>query len=250
MNFYPKSLFFDAETGGAAGGTPAPDAGVPAGAPPNTPTGGGQEPGEAPPSEIRLTTTQLSERLERAKGSAKLELAKTLGFDSLEAMQSAIKAGQDAVKDKMSEAERTAAALKAAQDAAAEARTQLEAATKAANAEKIRSAAVELMAGKFAKPGSAFKLLDLAGVEVQADGTVKGLKDAVDRLAQDEPWTLAVAAPPKLAPKTGPTNPENGGAPSGETDDDRRQRYFGTGPGAGGFFRGSGVKPAVEKKPK
>jgi hypothetical protein len=250
---FRRAFSFEGESGGAGGGTPPASPPEPAPAPTGggTPGQGAEEGGT--PAEIKLTSAQLSERLDRAKGSERTTLLKSLGFENLEAAQAAIKAGQEALQAKMSAEEKQAALLKAAQDRATELEKQAQQATQQASQALMQSEAMGLMAGRFASPKAAFKLLDLSGVERQSDGTFKGLSEAVEKLAKDEPWTLAAQTTTKTkvaAPPIGPTNPEGGDGKQTETDDDRRKRYFGAGAGSGGFFGGGGVKPAVEKRPK
>ena len=94
------------------------------------------------------------------------------------------------------------------------------------------------MAGRFANPKAAIKLLDLTGVKIQ-DGAVTGLAEAVEKLATAEPWTLA--QPARKSPQPFTTNPPEGGDPAKESYEEKRQRFFG-GAGAGDFFKGGGVR--------
>lgn len=196
-----------------------------------------------------MTSAQLADRLSRARNTERVELAKSLGFDTVEALQTAVKAGEDARKAQMSEQERQAAALKEAQERATTLQAQLAKADADRTQTVIRAQAIEIMAGKFAKPGTAFKLLDLSGVKLESDGTVSGLNEAVDKLAKDEPWTLAATtstSKTEVTPRT-ITDPQGDGTPK-ENDDDKRRRYFGGG-ASGDFFKGGGVKQAEAKRP-
>lgn len=59
-------------------------------------------------------------------------------------------------------------------------------------------------------PDDAFHLADLSNVEVGQDGTVKGVKEAIDALVAAKPYLTSKQAPARTAPPVGATNP---GAP-------------------------------------
>jgi heme-binding NEAT domain protein len=60
---------------------------------------------------VSLTTAALNERLSRAKGKERKELLESLGVESIEEAQNAIKAARQAELDKLSETERLTAEL-------------------------------------------------------------------------------------------------------------------------------------------
>lgn len=256
---WPKHFFtFDADDGGAGGGgneTPpaAPETPAPA-APavlqsPVVETPAVETPVETP-AVIKMTPAQLDERLKRAKGGERESLAKSLGFDGVEALQAAVEAGKNALEAQRAaeEAQKTAEQRQAeALSKALEKAQALERKAAEATAERdrvaIRAAAVEKMAGKFIDPGAAFVLLDKSQLKLDGE-EVSGLDDAIRALETKHPWTLASKAEPqarKIEPKVTP-NPEGGPAASKESDADRRARYFGDGVQSG-FFRGGGVRP-------
>lgn len=210
-------------------------------APEKDPTGG-DKPGQNGGSgkqPVSLSTEQLNERLERARGAERTALLKELGVEKLEDLQTAVRELAELKKQAMSESERQAAELKAAQEKASRLEAEVSTEKAARQAALIRSEAMSLMAGRFANPGTAFKLLDLASVKILDDGSVEGLQAAVEKLSKDEPWTLARPGSGKGAASIGPTNAEAGAGKEGEAE--RRQRYFGTQRG-GGFFEGGGLK--------
>lgn len=248
MRTLRERLFdLDAETGAGGGGDAKPPAAPPV--PPSVdPTAGGDAAGKDG-GKIEMTSAQLADRLSRARNTERADLAKSLGFDTVEALQTAVKAGEEARKAQMSEQERQAAVLKEAQERATTLQAQLAQADAARTETVIRAQAIEIMAGKFTKPGTAFKLLDLSGVKLESDGTVSGLTEAVDKLAKDEPWTLSATpgtSKQEVTPRT-IADPQGDGTPK-ENEDEKRRRYFGVGIG-GDFFKGGGVKPAVVKRP-
>lgn len=240
-------LLFDADDGGAgAMAVQTADTGI-AATPPANDAAAPEGSGGAQNERIAMTPAQLSDRLERARGAERAALVKSLGFDSLEALQDAIRAGTQALEAQKTEAERQAEALRQA----TERLQQLETVAQNAQAERerllIRSAAVEKMAGRFIDPGAAYRLLDLSRVVVDGE-KVNGLDDAIEALAKQYPWTL-VSARKEIAPRIGATNPDGTPVQTKESDAEKRARYFGGG-GNSGFFSGGGVKPVSEKKPK
>ena len=232
-------MFFDADKGGGGAGAPTGD---PAAA--ITPTGGAlpgsSQPGTQPTGsqplptveEIKLSPAQLSERLERAR----LATLKQFGFEDPEALKKALAAGQAALDAQKTDAERQAEAIKLAQE-----RTKVleaQASQLAAQAEQsaLQVEALGMMAGRFANPKAALKLLELGGVKKAENGSYTGLKEAIEKLATDEPWTLAMPAAKPVAPPIGRTNPEGDGKKV-TTDEERRDRYFGSFGAGGEFFR-------------
>lgn len=235
--------FFREKDDGAGGQPPAAPATPPA--PP--PTSGGtpemEKDGKAVGDEIKMSPAALKERLERAENSAQATLAKTLGYESVEAMKASVKDGQKALREKLTEQERIKADLDAAQKLTTEANERATRAETQATQARLEAEALSLMAGKFANPRAALKLMDLTSVTL-TDPKFPGLSEAVEKLAKDEPWTLAPTTPAgkkPMVPNLGPTNPESNGKPA-KTDEDRRKRYFGGGVQNSGFFQGGGIK--------
>jgi len=253
FNLLEPVTFFDADKGGGSG-APAPT-GESAAA--NTPTGGGTTPGNSSPAgtqpagsqppptiveEIKLTPAQLSERLERARAS----LLKQFGFEDPETLKKALQDGKTALDAQKTDAERQAETLKQMQTRAQELEAQATQLTAQAEQAALQVEALGLMSGRFANPKAALKLLNLEGIKKAENGSYTGLKEAIEKLATEEPWTLAKPASKPVAPPIGITNPEGDGKRI-VTDEERRQRYFG-GYGAGQEFftpkpQGPGIKP-------
>lgn len=240
--------FFREKDDGAGGLPPASPATPPA--PP--PTSGGapemEKDGARAGDEIKMSPAALKERLERAEKSAQATLAKALGYDSVEAMQAAVPEGQKALREKLTEQERIQADLAAAQKLTTEANERATRAEQQATQARLEAEALSLMAGKFANPRAALKLMDLTSVTL-TDPKFPGLAAAIEKLAQDEPWTLlqtTTTGKKPMVPNLGPTNPESNGKPA-KTDEDRRKRYFGGGVQDSGFFQGGGIKTGPGK---
>lgn len=264
----PKKMFvFDADDGGGSGGNGEPVVTTEQPKPPvetevetqaQTPPGGdttGGKPTEAPQSDggrISMTPKQMADRLERAKSGEREALAKTLGFESVEALQATVEAGKKALDAQKTAEERQAEELKKATDRSAALERQMLEAQQERDRIAVRAAVVEKMAGKFIDPGAAFRLLDTSNLKLADGGVVDGLDDAIADLAQRYPWTLVSKAEPeqkKIQPRV-VTNPDGGPIVPKENDADRRQRYFGEGVQVG-FFKGGGVKEtSVRTNPK
>lgn len=246
--FIPK-FFFREKDDGAGGAPPATDPATPPATPPTSgadevPAGTLPKDGKGTGEEIRFTPSALKERLDRAQNTAKAELAKSLGFETVEAMQTAVEEGQKAIREKMTEQERIQADLVAEREKTQVATARAEQLAQEATQAKLEAAALGLMAGKFADPKLALRLVNMKDVDL-TDPTFKGLETAINQLAETAPWTLIQNAGNgqrrTLAPPLGSTNPETSGKKAGKTDDELRQKYFGGGVKESSFFKGGGV---------
>jgi hypothetical protein len=167
---------------------------------------------------------------------------KELGFDSREALQKALEEGKTALDARKTAEEKQAETLKQAQERAQALEAQAKQAVTQAEQASLALEAIGQMAGRFANPRAAMKLLDLSNVKRGDDGSYTGLKEAIEKLATDEPWTLAQPQQAKrpVAPAIGATNPE-GDQSKATSDADRRARYFGNLGGGQDFFAGGGL---------
>lgn len=241
MNTFGDVRFnYSPDSGGADGGgeLPPTDEGQQSGNPPAEPV---VEPvkSETKADEIKLNSVQLKERLDRAQTAAQEKLIKELGFASAKEIKAAITAGKTALDAQKTEAEKQAELLKQLQERGEDLERRAKEADDRAQAALMQSEALSLMAGRFANPKAAMKLLDMTDVNLQ-DGVITGLKEAVEKLAEAEPWTLAQQRRTPNSPLT--ANPKNDGDPAKETDAEKRSRYFGNIGGGADFFKGGGVK--------
>lgn len=240
-----KRVYYDADKGTGGGATdpepvvePKTDPKVEPKAEPKKDLTGGVKPGGD--GQIQMSSEQLSERLERAKNAERAALLKELGFDNLDAVKTAAAELAELKKASMTDKERTEAELANARSLAEQEKARADAADRARHEALVRSEAMVLMTGRFANPTTAIRLLDLSAVKVGEDGQVSGMKEAVEKLAQDEPWALSQTNGKKVLNPVGPTNTEAGKkALTGDVE--RKTKYFG-GSGASDFFAGGGVK--------
>lgn len=205
-------------------------------------------PDQQPPSKDDLRPAQglPQSKVDALVGQARLEgksaeraaLLKELGVTDLEAAQKLLKDADELRKSQMTETERLKTDKEAAEKAAADARAVAERATAEAQAALLRAAVVSRASGRFANPEAAFKLVDLSKVQAK-DGQFEGIDEALNALAEKEPWTLTPKGP--AATKLGATN--SGGKPATRTDEDRRAEYFGGGRKKVFFEEGGVVLP-------
>src|SRR5690606_4565556 len=154
-------------------------------------TAGGQGQGqkiEFTPEQQAHIDALIAQRLSRAeKTAAKRALearAKELGFESVEAMEAALKAAKEAQDAQKTEAEKLREALEAETPRAAQA-------TERAKLALIKAAfTAEAVAANLVNVDDAFKLADLSEVDVSEDGTVTGVKEAVEVLVKEKPYLV------------------------------------------------------------
>lgn len=165
--------------------------------------------GDQQSNESAITFPDEKSFMARVGREAKKQLesqAKEMGFESVEAMQAALKAAKDADEQKKSDLEKEKEArAKAERDAAT--------AKERANQTLIR-AEFKILAKEAGavNPDSAFKLADLAEVAVDDDGNVTGVDEAVKALQKSDPYLFGKA---QGGPVGNPSNP-GGGNPAPE----------------------------------
>lgn len=91
----------------------------------------------------------------------------------------------------------------------------------------------------FADPDDAYGLLDLSTLTLNEDGKVEGLEDALKKLGKAKPYLL------RATPTFSPTNVGRG-AETGETDEHKRARLYGTGEAPFGQHGGGVYMPKLE----
>lgn len=142
----------------------------------------------------------LKERLDREK-SKQAETA-----DRLKKLEEYEAAEEERKKAEMSEAERLKAekeeASKKAEEASESAKKATEAANKRILDSEIRSIARSLHANDV---NDVLVLIDREGVEIDDDGNVKGVEDAVKALKESKPWNFKA---PVGADASGGSNPQ------------------------------------------
>lgn len=166
---------------------------------------GGAVGGGAQPFATFASEADLTARLD-TEGKARLEaLAKELGFDSVDDMKEAAKAKKEADEKAKTELEK-------AQEAVKKAETEKKAALETAN-QRLINAEIKLaaQAAGFVDPADAIALIDRAGVKVDDQGNVTGVKEAVEKLAKDKPHLIGQGGKPSGSPGS----QGNGGRQSG-----------------------------------
>jgi hypothetical protein len=211
------------------GDNPVPDTGT---RPPDSGTLPGKEPQpeEAKPFAVFPDAESFMARVKREAKKEAEEIIKGLGFENMAALKKAvetIKATEEAGKtEAQKQVEQIAKLQKERDEALAHATKRL-----------IRTECQRLAQDMgFAHPELAYRLVDnLDAFKVGEDEQVEGLPDVLKALLKQYP-DLAKPTAPSLTP----THPAGGQQQTGETDAERRKRYFGGQQGP--FWSGGGMK--------
>lgn len=214
-------FFFAPEgaTGAGTGGTPPPGAGASDATPPATgatvtpPAPEVPAVTEPPAGPAPAGKTMTQDEFDRALAA---RLKKYSDYDEMKNAAARLKVIEDANKTEVEKLREQATQAQARAQ-------QLEANVREST---MRGAVIAEAARQgFADPMDAYRLLDVAKMELSEDGVVKGLSDALTALATSKPYLRQRNAPP-VVPATNP--PRDSGVP-GRTDEDRRRDYFGGG---------------------
>lgn len=150
------------------------------------------------------------------------ELRRKLALSDRRAQEAETKL-RESERAKMDETERTKAELTDAKKSLEDAKTLIE-------EQALQLAFLTDNSYKWKNPKTALKLADLSGVEISDDGSVKGLKEALKKLAESEKYLLEEDAPDdgKQPPRRTPAGaPVGGNAGSGSTRTTLEQKFHG-----------------------
>lgn len=217
----PQYVMFDG--GGGAGGAGGGGAGGEGGAGGTGGQGGGAGGaggtgggGKDEPFAVFKDEHSFMSRVSR-DAKQKLEAdAKAAGFDTVEAMLTAAKRAKDADEAAKTEAQKLADGKAAAEKERDEAKTR-------ANNIAIRAEA-RLIAKDlgFVDVDDAYKLADLSGAKVEADGNVTGVKEVLEKLAKDKPHLIKQGGDGKPAGSGGSAGGgARGGGSGGKTPEEQ-----------------------------
>lgn len=201
--------FFDADGGGGAGGSTS--SGEQSGAGGSEGDGGGKQ----QPFAVFDDEKSFMTRVSREGKKQADDMAKKLGFDSLEKMQDAAKAKMDQDLQNQTDLEKAQAAQREAEKKATDA-------LKTANLRAI-NAEIKIMAigVNFVDPGDAVALIDRSGIQIDDSGNVTGVKEAIEVLAKAKPHLVGQGKP-----GGSPGSAGNGGRQDGQgmTDVERAKK--------------------------
>jgi membrane protein involved in colicin uptake len=221
MRRFRFAPLLDADTGGGGAG----DGGEPAGADGSqggTPNAGGKI--TFTPEQQAAIDAIIAERVSRANkaaGKTALEArAKELGFDTVEAMETALQAHKEATDKQKTDLEKAQEAKAAAEAKATKALAQANQRLVDAEA-RVQATGLGVKAERIAH---VIKLADLSQAQVSDDGAVDGdaVKAAIEAVLKDVPELRGAPATPG---GTG-GNPPRGGAGSGEGGDKGKSGSF------------------------
>ena len=169
---------FEADDGAGSGGAATTDAD----------SGGQQEDGgeqqTQQPFAVFPDEKSFMARLKREARSLLESEAKSLGFESAEAMRAALKALREREEAEKSELERL---REAAQKAEAERQAALAAANERLIRAEVKAVAADL---GIVDPDAAYALMDRSGVTVDDDGQVQGVKAALEALVKAKSYLV------------------------------------------------------------
>lgn len=195
--------------------------------------------------EKTLTQEQIDKLVGNVRKSARetvlKDILKDLGVDSLESAKTALESLTNLEREKLSEQERLETDLKAAQQKNLElekGKTDLEATALEA---QIKAAIVDKAAEKFASGEATFRLINRSLINVDENGDVQGVEEALTAIAEKYPFLLRG----KGKSVTSPANPKSDDAPK-STDAERHTRYFGARQSE--FWDGAGMQVLTQSK--
>lgn len=197
-------LFAEGGEGDGTGGAGSGQGGGTGGAGGQTGQQGG---GASQPFAVFQDEKSFMSRVAREAKGQLAEKAKALGFDSVEAMEAAVKTAKE-----RTEAEKTE--LQKAQEKITQAEAERQKTLASANDRLLRAEFKALAAQKgFANPDDAYLLAGKTGVEVKDDGTVTGVAEAVEALLKARPY-LAGKAGASVGSGTNPGSGNGNTAPT------------------------------------
>jgi len=170
---------------------------------------GGQGAGQGQPFAVFNDEASFSARM-KSESKAQMEAAaKELGFESVEAMQTAAKAKKEADDKSKTELEREKAAREKAE---ADGKTALDKANQRLINAEIKLAA---QAAGFVDPADAVALVARTGVAIDENEAITGVKEAVEALAKAKPHLVGTGKPTGTPGSSGNGNRQTG---DGEKD--------------------------------
>jgi hypothetical protein len=155
-------------------------------------TAAGDGQGATPPP-VTFTQDQLDtilkERLARAMSASKADFLAELGTENMASAKKTLAEAEAAKEAQMTELEKAKAEIVEALTQAAQATTEAEV-IKAQADEALLKAAIISKAGQFEDPMDAWSFIDQAKIEVQDDGTYKGIDEALKILIEAKPYLI------------------------------------------------------------
>ena len=210
-----------------------PDKGAGADPAPPPPTGAAPNPTTPPTPEVKFTQADLDRIIAERLGRVEAKYADYADLKKkAEELETANKSELEKAIEKATKAEAR--------------QKEIETQTR----ERVITAEAKAIAAElgFSKPEKAIKLADLANATYGDDGSVSGVREALEALAKDMPELLTK----KGAPQTGAANPAKTDNQATETTEQRYARVRGGGSGFQSWLSGGSVEfnPEVNLKQK
>ena len=149
--------------------------------------------GQGQPAPATFTQEQLDtivkDRLARATTKTTADLLTELGVENVATAKKTLTEAKAAHEAQMSELEKAQAQIVEAQAQAAQATAEAET-VKAQAAEALLKAATISQAGNFNDPNDAWSFVDKSKIEIQEDGSYKGIDEALKGLIEAKPYLV------------------------------------------------------------
>lgn len=134
----------------------------------------------------------VKDRLARATTKTQTDLLAQLGIEDVETAKKTLADAKTAQAAQMSELEKAQAEIAEAKALAQKATADAEV-VKMAAAKALLEAAVISKAGHLHNPMNAWRLMDRSKIEVDEDGTYKGIDEAIKALVEEQPHLVKAA---------------------------------------------------------
>ncbi len=153
--------------------------------------------GQGQPAPTTFTQDQLDtilkDRLARAMSTTKADVLAELGVEDVATAKKTLAEAEAAKKAQMTELEKVQAEIAEIQAKATQATTEAEA-IKAKATEDLLKAAIISQSGNFNDSADAWLFIDRSKIEVQEDGTYKGIDEALKVLTEAKPYLVKADA--------------------------------------------------------
>jgi len=161
----------------------------------------------------------------QARDAATKAFLEEIGIESADDLKSSLKKLADIERESLSEQERLQTDLNTAQTELEKSKDAQEQSKKRALRATINAEIAKQAANRFQSVDAVLKLIERDGLDVNDEGQVAGVKDALDKVEANYPFMLQKAG----VSITSPANPEGAKTPRSKTDDQRRAEFFGMG---------------------
>ena len=166
----------------------------------------------------------------------------TTGVESLDDLAQIVAEHKDLKLSAMSDKERLETELAEANLATERAESRESELSSTVEVARLKSAIIGAAAGLFESAEAAYMLLDKSDLALDDAGNIEGVDEALEALLETYPF-LKKGGHTSIVSSTNPINPK---APSGRTDEQRRDEYFGMAK-TDRFWKSGSVRKVIEQ---